>query len=173
MNTGTKWLIAVLAVFAVGITAGAFAAVRTEPTLLYDYFAGLSGGEISIRTVGAALSALAMWSVLFFSAFFKFGAVTTALTVGARGFVDGYCISAVLRILSIKGLPLCFLDILGVPLLLLMAANVMCALTAEKPRTSVYLARSIILLAAALAAAALSAVLAGWVMSAVLSDITF
>ncbi len=165
MNKGTKWLIAVLAVFALGITAGGFFAIKTKPDLLSDYFAGLSGGEISIRTVGAVLSALAVWTVLFFSAFFKFGAVTTALTVVARGFVDGYSITAILRILSFKGLPLCFFDILGVPLAVLMAANVMCVLTSEEKNGTAFVVRSMILLVSMLFAAAVSSFFAGWVFS--------
>ncbi len=173
MNKGTKWLIAALAVFAVGITAGGFFAIKAEPTLLSSYFAELSGGEISIRTFEAALSALAVWTVLFFSAFFKFGAVTTALTIVYRGFVDGYSVTAILRILGIKGLPLCFFDILGVPLALLMAANVMCVLTDNEKSGGAYVVRSIILLAASLLAAVLSSFPAGWIMPKILANFNF
>ncbi len=173
MTRGIKWLAAALAVFAAGVTAGGFSAVGTAPELLYDYFAGLSGGEISILTGTAVVSALVMWSVLFFSAFFKFGAATVALAVGTRGFIDGYSVTAILRILGIKGIGLCFLDILGAPLVLVMSATVMCALTSEKNSMAAYLAVSGLCLILSAAVAALSSALSGAAVGAVIGGITF
>ncbi|MBS7298528.1 MAG: hypothetical protein KIG65_05545 [Eubacteriales bacterium] len=171
MSRITKWLIAALVVFAAGVTVGSFSAVSTEPKLLYDYFAGLAGGEIRILTSSAVISALTVWTVLFFSAFFKFGAITTAIAVGMRGFTDGYSVTAILRILGTKGVGMCFLDILGVPLVLIMAATVMCVLSAEKKNLTSYLAVSglclLLLLGASLLTSAVSSSLAGFCLKGI------
>lgn len=172
MSRGLKWLTAAAAVFAAGVAAGSFAAVKTAPESLYNYFAGLSGGGISIRTGTAVITALAVWSVLFFSAFFKFGTVTTALAVGARGFVDGYSVTSILRILGFRGLGLCFFDILGAPCVIAMAASVMCALLSEKSGGAPYLARSGLLLLIMIAAAAAASAISGAVTGAVLGGMT-
>ncbi len=173
MSKGIKWIIVVLAIFAVGVTVGAIFSVKTEPQLLYDYFKELSGGEIGIRTKGAVLSALAVWLVLFFSAFFKFGIATTALTMAFRGFVDGYSITAILRILSFRGLPLCAFDIPRVPIEVLMAVNVMLFLTRDEKEGAGYVIRSLILLFLMLLAAVLSALFAKLVLAKVLAGFDF
>lgn len=161
MSRVIRWLAAGLAVFATGVTVGGFSAVRTGSELLYDYFSGFSGGEISILTGTAVISALLMWSVLFFSAFFKFGGVTVAATIAMRGFVDGFSVTAILRILGIKGIGMCFLDVLGAPVVLLMSAAVMCALTSQKNSMAAYLAVSGMCLLLILGAAMLSAAMSG------------
>lgn len=171
MSKVIRWLAASLAIFAAGVAVGGFSAVRTEPELLYNYFQGLSGGEISIMTSEAALSALAMWLVLFFSAFFKFGGITVAVPVAMRGFVDGFSVTAILRILGFKGIGMCFLDILGAPVLLLMSATVMCYLSSEEKNTAPYLAVSGMCLVLIVGAALLSAAISGNVVESVMKGI--
>lgn len=173
MSRVIKWLIAAQAVFAAGVTIGGFSAVRTAPELLYDYFAGLSSGEISILTGTAVISALVMWSVLFFSAFFKFGGVTVAAVVAMRGFVDGFSVTAILRILGFGGIGMCFLDILGAPMIILMSAAVMCSLTSGKNSMTAYLAVSGLCLLLILGATLLSSALAGTLVKSVMEGINF
>lgn len=160
MNCGYKWIAVTGAVFAVGIAAGGFAAVRISPEILYEYFSGFSGSKINAHIGSAVLNSLLLWAVLFFSAFFRFGAVSTVLAVGAKGFTDGYAVTAILRILGIKGIALCFFDIFGAPLTLLMAAYTMYALDDTARAGAKYLAVSCLALAAMTAFAALGAVAA-------------
>lgn len=173
MSRIARWLAATSVVFALGVAVGCFSAVKTDPELLYNYFAELSGGEISILTGTAAVSALVVWSVLFFSAFFKFGAVTVALTVGARGFTDGFAVTAILRILGFKAIGMCFSDVIGAPIVLAMAAVVMCSLNSEKYNMTAYLAVSGICLLLFLAAALLSSALSGVLINTVIKGIAF
>ncbi len=173
MNRAIKWSVTILAIFAVGVTLGAIFSARTNPALLYDYFERLSGSEISIGAMEAVLSALVTWSILFFSAFFKFGSITTSLTVVVGGFVDGYSITSILRILGTRGLPMCFFDILNVPVMLLLAANTMHCLTTVDRAGKAFVIRSVILLAALLLAELLSAWLSVKVLLAVLAKFEF
>lgn len=172
MNRGYRWLAAAGVIFVLGVAAGGFAAARTAPETLYEYFAGFSGGEINIRTGTAVLDALVLWAVLFFSAFFRFGAVSSALAVGAKGFTDGYAVTAILRILGIKGIGLCFFDIFGAPLTLLMAAYTLCALTDSAQAGAKYLARSGLLLALMVIFAAAGTAAAGAIAGAVFGKLT-
>lgn len=173
MSRGYKWMIIAGTVFAAGLCAGAFAAVKTPPETLYDYFSELGGGDIKISTAPAVLNALLVWAVLFFSAFFRFGAVTTALAVGVRGFTDGYAVTSILRIMGAHGLWLCFFDILGAPVIILMAASVMCALTCPGESGARYLARSGLFLLLLVLETALCSVAAGAVAKAVLPQVSF
>lgn len=173
MSKMARWLAAATAVFAVSVAVGCFSAVKTDPELLYDYFAELSGGEISIMTGTAAISALIMWAVLFFSAFFKFGAVTVSLAVGTRGFIDGFAVTAILRILGFKAVGMCFSDIIGAPIALVMSAAVICALNSEEYNMAAYLAVSGICLLLFLASALISSALSGALVNAVIKGIAF
>lgn len=172
MTKAKKWLTAAAVFFAAGIAAGSLAAIKTSPDTLYGYFQGLAAGGISTRTGTAVCDALILWAVLFFSAFFRFGAVTAAAAVGAKGFTDGYAVAAIMRILGIKGIGLCFFDILGAPLALLMAALAMCRLTDEKSSAAPYLAGGGILLVMMCLAAALGSVAALAVSKSVLSALS-
>ncbi len=173
MNKGLKWLIATMAVFAIATAIGAFCSIKCSAGVLYDYFKGLSGGEISIRIGWAVQNALTVWSVLFFSAFFKFGIVTSSLTIAYRGFVDGYAVASILRILGFRGLGLCFLDILGIPILIFMATNVLFCLTDSEMCQKGYIIRSVLLLVLLIFSTALSAFLADKIINWVLSGFEF
>lgn len=165
MTKGKKWLILAAVFFAVCLAAGSFAAVKTAPQTLYSYFENLATGEISIRTGTAVCDALILWAVLFFSAFFRFGGVTCAAALGVKGFTDGYAVAAILRILGIRGMAMCFFDILGAPLAVVMAALAMCQLFLPQAEGRHYLAAGGVLLAlmslSALVGAALARVMIG------------
>lgn len=109
--------------YAAGVTAGGFAACKTLAATIYEYFSGLSGGALSPMTGTAALNAVIVWAVLFFSAFFRFGTITAMLTVLTKGFINGYAITAILRIYGFHGLTLAFRDVFYLPLFIYMAAS--------------------------------------------------
>ena len=56
MNRGYRWLAAAGVIFVLGVAAGGFAAARTAPETLYEYFAGFSGGRKSVLPGIAARS---------------------------------------------------------------------------------------------------------------------
>lgn len=173
MEKGTKWLLLSLGVFTAGVIIGCVAGVNTEPALLYNYFRELSEGEISPLVIPAVTSAALWWLVLLLSAFFRFGTVTASLTAGAKGFIDGFSVTAILRILGFRGIGMCFFDCLGAPCVLLMAALVMWFLSERESSVARFLAKSIIMLIISLAAAALASVISGAVCSALLEGMEF
>lgn len=161
MTRGKKWIMAAAVLFALGVAAGSLAAVKTQPETLYEYFRALAGGEISSHTGTAVCDTLILWAVLFFSAFFRFGAVSCASAVAVKGFTDGYAVAAIFRILGVRGLGMCFFDILGAPLAIVMAAMAMCRLTSEERKNNVYLAAAgllLVLMCASAAASSLAAI---------------
>lgn len=173
MEKGTKWLLVSLAVFTLGIIIGCSVGVNTAPELLYNYFKELSGGEISPLTAAAVTSAAVWWLSLFLSAFFRFGTVSASLTVGAKGFVDGFSVTAIFRILGFRGIGMCFFDCLGAPCTVLMAAMVMWFLSERESSTARFLLKSVIMLIISLAAAALASLISGAVCKALLEGMEF
>lgn len=150
-----KCLLFALAVFALGVAAGAAAAAGTDPAAFSEYFGALEQNAAAVGAGVAAANAAVVWAVLFFSAFFKFGAVTASLAGCMRGFVDGYAVTAILRTLGMRGIGMCFADCIGAPL-----AVLMCALCIEKLASGemcgrLYLAKSVLLLSGLVLAAAL------------------
>lgn len=138
-----KCMLLALSVFVLGVAAGSRAAVGTNPAAFSEYFAALAQNGAGIKIGAVAANSLAVWLVLFFSAFFKFGAVTASLAVGARGFVDGYAVTAILRTAGFRAAGLCFFDCLGAPLVLVMCAMCMHALADSAPAGRGYLLRSV------------------------------
>ena len=173
MEKGTKWLFISLGVFTFGIVAGCSLGVKTAPEPLYNYFKSLASGEISARTLAAVTSAGVWWLALFLSAFFRFGTVASSLTVAAKGFVDGFSVTAIFRILGFRGTGMCFFDCFGAPCTLLMAAMVMNFLCDSDESTSRFLIKSIILLVISLVAAALTSLVSGVITRAILTGMEF
>ncbi len=173
MEKGTKWCLISLAVFALGIIIGCTVGVNAEPELLYNYFKGLSEGEIKPLTAAALTGATVWWLSLFLSAFFRFGTLTSSLIVGAKGFVDGFSVTAIFMILGFKGIGMCFFDCLGAPCTVLMAAMVMWFLSERENSTARFLLKSVILLIISLAAAAIASLISGAVCKALLGSIEF
>lgn len=150
-----KCLLFALAVFALGVAAGAAAAAGTDPAAFSEYFGALKANAAAVGVGAAAANALAVWAVLFFSAFFKFGAVTASLAGCTRGFVDGYAVTAILRTLGARGVGMCFLDCIGAPMAVLMCALCIEKLAAGEMGGRRYAAKSVLLLAGLLFSAAL------------------
>lgn len=173
MEKGTRWLFISLAVFIFGIVAGCSLGVNTAPELLYNYFSSLAAGEISPRTAAALTGAAVWWLALFLSAFFRFGIVTASLTVGTKGFIDGFAVTAILRILGFRGIGMCFIDCLGAPCTVIMAAMVMWFLNGGESSVARFLLKCIIILLISLAAAALASVISGAVCKALLAGMNF
>ena len=131
--------------YAAGVTAGGFAACKTLAATIYEYFSGLSGGALSPMTGTAALNAVIVWAVLFFSAFFRFGTVTSMVTVLTKGFINGFAVTAIFRIYGICGLALAFRDTLCLPLFIYMAAMSVYELSEARGGTH-FVARSILIM---------------------------
>lgn len=141
-----KCLLLALSVFALGVAAGSRAAVGTDPAAFSEYFAALANNGAGIKIGAVAANSLVVWLVLFFSAFFRFGAVTASLAVASRGFVDGFAVTAILRTAGAGAVGLCFFDCLGAPLTLVMCAMCMHALADTAPAGRGYLLRSVLVL---------------------------
>lgn len=168
-----KWIAVAAAVFAAGIAAGSLAAVKTVPETLYGYFSSLAGGEITARTGAAVVDALILWAVLFFSAFFRLGMFTAAVGVGAKGFCDGYAIAAIMRILGVHGLGLCFFDILNAPAAILLAALSMGVLLDGRQSRSGYIVSGVMLLILSLLFASAGSMAAASITAKILAGMEF
>lgn len=173
MEKGIKWLFAALAVFAIGIIVGCSVGIKISPKLLYDYFSELSKGEIKPFTASALINASVWWAVLFLSAFFRFGTVTASLTAAARGFVDGFSVTAILRIFGIKGILMSFLGSFGAMCTVLMAGIVMRFLDGKGNNIGGFVLRSTILLAIALVTAILASLLSSVACKMLLGSMNF
>jgi len=161
MDKGIKRLIIITGIFAFGVLAGAIYSIKTNPEILYGYFKGLSGGEISINWGTKIITSAFMWAMMFFSAFFKFGLTTNALLVGARGFIDGFSICSILRILGFRGIGLCFFGIFTAPIIIVMAGFSVSYLKSERKMTGEYMIKSVIALLVLLVFSYISALLSG------------
>ncbi|MDO4618584.1 MAG: hypothetical protein Q4B31_03565 [Clostridia bacterium] len=154
-------MIMITGIFAIGIALGALYATRSRPEVLYDYFADMPGGDISIKIGTVILGAVVVWAMLFFSAFFKFGVQSASLFVGLRGFLDGFAVLSILRILGFRGLGLCFFDVFTAPLLILMAFFAIGYLKNDIKSGGEYLIKSVIALALIIVFSYLSAIVSG------------
>ena len=161
MDKGIKRLIIITGIFGAGVIFGALYATKTSPEILFGYFKGLSGGEISINWGTKMITSAFMWAMLFFSAFFRFGITTNALLVGARGFIDGFSICSILRILGFRGIGLCFFGIFTAPIIILMSGFSVSYLKSERKMTGEYLIKSAISLFCLLIFSYLSATISG------------
>lgn len=121
--------------FASGISVGGFCLVRTSPEILYEYFTGHRGGLLGPMAGTAALNAVFVWTVLFFSAFFRFGKLTAMLTVFIKGFTNGYAITAAFKIYAKYGLFISLQDIFYVPLIIYLASIACNELSDTTPKT--------------------------------------
>ncbi len=124
MKVKRIYITAATLLFAAGISVGGFCLVRTPPEILYEYFSGHRGGLLGPMAGTAALNAVFVWAVLFFSAFFKFGKLTAMLTVFIKGFTNGYAITAALEIFGKYGLCISLQDLFYVPLIIYLASSV-------------------------------------------------
>ena len=160
MATQKSRLIITIFIFTAGIVFGSLFAVKTPQDRLYSYFAELAKGYAPYPIKYGVLVALAVWLLLFFSAYFKFGTLSAGSIILARGFFDGFCITAILSVLGIRGVGLFLLDFFDSCCCILMVCAVFSALKDSEYSGGKFLAQRLILLPAMLVCATLDGLLA-------------
>lgn len=158
MKRKQMYIILAVAVFAAGVVIGGFCSISTKPDVIYEYFAGHRGGSLGMMTGTAAHNAVFVWAVLFFSAFFRFGIPVSMLAVFAKGFTNGFAITAILRFYGMYGLFMSLQDILYVPLVVYFAAAV-CAESPSEGEKKGFVLFSLLILLLMLATASLGSVM--------------